>query len=183
MDIPANLRDGIDNLLFNCIEAKAGDSLAIVTERGVDGYYSATLDGVIAAHARERSLNVSLVVAPVLEEVSSIPDEIQSAVESADHILFLARIGDQLRFSELSGIGQPTVCYALDEASFGTAFCSAHYKFFVPIVRSGYAHNDRRRLRRTPLQRTRRPNPRPARFPPICRVPVPHLCVRHLPLL
>ena len=133
MDNSADMRDGIDNLLFNCMEAKAGDSLAIVTEQGADGYYSATLDGVIAAHARNRSLNVSLVVAPVLEEVSSIPDEIQSAIESADHILFLARIGDQLRFNELSGIGKPTVCYALDEESFGTAFGSAHYKFFIRL--------------------------------------------------
>lgn len=133
MEIPANIRDGIDNLLFNCIGAKSGDSLAIVTEQGIDGYYSATLDGVIAEHARERSLDVRIVVAPVLEEVSSFPDEIQSAVEAADHTLFLARIGDQLRFSELSGSGRPAICYALDEASFGTQFCSAHYEFFMEL--------------------------------------------------
>ena len=133
MDIPENIRNGIDNLLFNCIEAKPGDSLAIVTEQGVDGYYSATLDGVIAAHARERSLHVRIVVAPVLEEASSFPDEIQSAFEAADHTLFLARIGDQLRFSELGGVGNPIICYALDEASFGTPFGSAHYKFFISL--------------------------------------------------
>jgi len=133
MDIPENIRDGIDNLLFNCIEAKPGDSLAIVTEQGVDGYYSATLDEVIAAHAREHSLDVRLIVAPVLEEVSACPDEIQSAVESVDHILFLARVGDQLRFSEFSGLGKPTICYALDETSLGTQLGSAHYKFFVRL--------------------------------------------------
>lgn len=131
--IPDNIRDGIDNLLFNCIGAKAGDSLAIVTEEGADSYYSATLDGVIAARARERSLHVSFVVAPVLEEVSSFPDDIQRAFEAADHTLFLARLGDQLRFSEINGSGNPIMCYALDEPSFGTSFGSAHYQFFVGL--------------------------------------------------
>jgi len=52
MDLPLKLRDGIDNLLFNCIGVKAGESLVIVSEQGADGYYSATLDSVIAAYAR-----------------------------------------------------------------------------------------------------------------------------------
>lgn len=133
MDIPANIREGIDNLLFNCIGAKPGESLAIITERGVDGYFSATLDGVIGAHARDRSLDVTFVVTPVIEQLSSFPSEIQSAVEAADHTLFLARIGDQLRFKKLSGAGNSVICYALDEASFGTQFCSAHYQFFMEL--------------------------------------------------
>ena len=45
----------------------------------------------------------------------------------------MSRIGDQLRFSELSGSVKPVICYALDEASFGTQFCSAHYDFFMEL--------------------------------------------------
>ncbi|MDA0706138.1 MAG: hypothetical protein O2805_05845 [Proteobacteria bacterium] len=133
MELPLKLRDGIDNLLFNCIGAKAGESLAIVSEQGVGGYYSATLDRVVAARARARSLDVHLVVAPVLEEVNTFPDEIRQVIESTDHVLFLSRIGDQVRFSELGRIGSTTMCYALDEESFATPFCSAHYEFFVRL--------------------------------------------------
>jgi hypothetical protein len=133
MKISPAMRDGMDNLLFNCIGAKAGDSLAIVSEQGVGGYFSATLDGVIASHARERSLDVKIVIAPVLEEASVFPDDIHDAIEGVDHTLFLSRIGDQVRFSELSTAGTTTMCYALDEACFATAFCSAHYEFFIQL--------------------------------------------------
>lgn len=135
MKTSATVRAGIDNLLFNCIEAKPGESLTIVSEQGYGGYYSATLDNVIAAHARERSLDARIVVAPVLEDASAFPADIRCAIETADHTLFLARIGDQLRFTELSGAGTKTMCYALDEESFASAFCSAHYKFFVNLKR------------------------------------------------
>ncbi len=130
MNIPLAMRDGIDNLLFNCIGAKAGESLAIVTELGVGGYYSATLHDVIAAHASERSLDVNVVVTPVFDEVANLPDDIRREIDAADHTLFLARIGDQVRFTELENTGTSTMCYALDEETFATPFCAAHYEFF-----------------------------------------------------
>ena len=131
MTISIAMRDGIDNLLFNCIGAKAGDSLAIISEQGIGGYYSATLDGVVAAQARDRNLDVRIVIAPVFEEVSVFPDDVREAIEEADHTLFLSRIGDQVRFSELSKAGTTTICYALDEECFASPFCSAHYEFFI----------------------------------------------------
>ncbi len=133
MSSAETLRAGIDNLLFNCIEAKPGDSLAIVSEQGRDDHYSATLDKVIEAHARNRSLDVTIVAAPFGENASNFPAHIREAIESNDHTLFLARIGDQLRFSEHGYGGNLTMCYALDEQSFASAFCSAHYKFFVSL--------------------------------------------------
>ncbi|MGY8795873.1 MAG: hypothetical protein ACKVJN_12270, partial [Woeseiales bacterium] len=133
MSISAAMRDGIDNLLFNCIGAKAGDSLAIISEQGVGRYFSTTLDDVVASRARALSLDVRIVIAPVLEEASVFPDDIRDAIESADHALFLSRIGDQVRFSELSKAGTTTMCYALDEECFSTPFCSAHYEFFIHL--------------------------------------------------
>ncbi len=133
MNIPLAVRDGIDNLLFNCIGAKAGQSLAIVTEQGAGGYYSATLHEVIAAHASERSLDVNVIVSPVFDEVATFPDDIRRAIGAADHTLFLARIGDQVRFTELDITGTASVCYALDEETFETPFCTAHYEFFLRL--------------------------------------------------
>ncbi len=125
------MREGLDNLLFKCIGAEAGESLALISERGVGGYFSATLDAVIAAHARDRFLKVTTVVAPVLEDASVFPRNVRDAIEHADHSLFIARLGDQVRFSEFSHSGSTTMCYALDESCFETPFCTADYEFFV----------------------------------------------------
>jgi len=127
------IQAGIDNLLDNCIQAKAGDSLTIVSERGKDGYYSKKLDSIIAAHARERSLKVDVVTTEVIDEVKSIPEDIQRALKLSDHTLFLARIGDQLRFTALDGKSTKTICYALDEQTFTTPYCSANYQFFLKL--------------------------------------------------
>lgn len=133
MNAAAALRAGIDNLLGNCIEARPGESLTIVSEQGRGSHYSATLDKVIAAQARERSLDTSIIAAPFLEDAAALPADIRRAIDAADHTLFLARIGDQLRFTEQHGAGTKTMCYALDEQSFASPFCSAHYKFFLGL--------------------------------------------------
>lgn len=117
------------------MEARPGDTLIIVSERGQDGYYSTTLDQAIATHASDRSLRVTILDAPVVEQADHIPGDVKRAMDSADHTLFLARIGDQVRFTELGGGGTKTMCYALDEAAFGTAFCSADHRYFKQFKR------------------------------------------------
>jgi hypothetical protein len=133
MKIAANLQTGIDNLLFNCIEAHAGESLAIIREQGGGDYYSATLADVIAAHGRNRALDVMIIDTPFIEDASEFPIDISRAMETVDHTLFLARVGDQVRFTDLGGAGTKTMCYALDERSFASAFCSADHRFFVSL--------------------------------------------------
>ena len=135
MTMTEEMRKGLDNLLFNCIGASAGESLAIISEQGVGGFFSATLDNAIAAHAQERMLKVKTVVAPVLEDATVFPDDVRDAIDNSDHALFLSRIGDQVRFSEFENSESTTMCYALDEACFETPFCTADYEFFVEFKR------------------------------------------------
>ena len=122
MNIAADLQAGIDNLLFNCIEANAGESLTIIREQGGGDYYSATLANAVAAHGRNRALDVTIVDTPFVEDASELPADVSRAMEAADHTLFLARIGDQVRFTDLGGVGTKTMCYALDEESFPFRF-------------------------------------------------------------
>lgn len=133
MKIATNLQAGIENLLFNCIEAKAGESLAIIREQGGGNYYSATLADVIAAHGRTCALDVTIIDTPFLEDASEFPADISRAMDAVNHTLFLARIGDQARFTDLGGTGTKTVSYALDEESFASTFCSADYRFFLSL--------------------------------------------------
>jgi hypothetical protein len=133
MKIAANLQAGIDNLLFNCIEANAGESLAIIRERGGGDYYSATLADVIAAHGRNCGLDVMVVDTSFIEDANEFPTDISRAMDAVDHTLFLARIGDQVRFTDLGGAGTKTMCYALDEESVAADCCSADYRFFAEL--------------------------------------------------
>lgn len=133
IQVAADLHAGIDNLLFNCIEANAGEALAIIKELGDDHYYSSSLADVIAEHAQNRALDVDIVRVPFAEDASDIPADVSRAMATVDHTLFLARIGDQVRFTRLDGDGTKTMCYALDERSFASPYCSADYRFFVRL--------------------------------------------------
>ena len=124
------LHTGVENLLVNCIEVNRGDSLSIIAE-DTDDYYSSSLAKNIATLARSYALDVRIVNTSFVEDATIIPQEVSEALDDADHILFLARIGDQLRFTQLGGDATITMCYALDEQSFSTEFCSADYRFFV----------------------------------------------------
>lgn len=124
------MRAGVENLLLNCIEAKQGDSLAIITEDSGD-YFSPSLGENIATLARSYSLEPRIVSTSFVEDATILPQQISDVLNDADHVLFLARLGDQVRFTELSGSSSKTMCYAQDEQSFSTEFCSADYRFFL----------------------------------------------------
>lgn len=126
---------GLDNLLFRCMGLERGMSLTIVGEENSGDYYSASLADAIAAYARSTGVQASVVRGPLMDDPDTLPPTIATAIESAEHLLFVSRIGDQLRFSRNEGRGTRTMCYALDERTFATRFCSADYLFFVELMR------------------------------------------------
>lgn len=130
-----SMTPGIDNLLFNCMEVQIGQRLLIVGEKNRSDYYSDTLADSIAEHARAKLLDVEVVDAPFMEDATDFPADIRTAMEGTQHTLFVARIGDQVRFTELPGKCTKTMCYALDEEAFRTEFCSADYRFFLELKR------------------------------------------------
>jgi hypothetical protein len=130
MSAVPDIRAGVDNLLFNCMEAERGDTLAIIAENS-DDYFSPSLAENISTLSRSYSIDTRIVSTNFVEEATILPGEISEVLDDFDHILFLARIGDQVRFTELVGRSSKTMCYAQDEQSFATAFCSADHRFFV----------------------------------------------------
>ena len=124
------MRAGVENLLFKCIGAHPGDSLFIIAEEE-GGYFSRSLASHIATLARSYCLDTRIINTNFAEDATILPKEIANILDATDHILFLARIGDQVRFTELSGRSSKTMCYAQDEESFMSEFCSADYQFFL----------------------------------------------------
>lgn len=133
MKISQAMKLGLDNLLMNCMGVHEGDSLTVVREQGRHDYYSATLVETVAAYARMRDLRVDVIASPLLEHSAPVPTSIADAIKGSDHVLFVSRVGDQLRFGQNNGHGTRTMCYALNEQSFCTEFCSADYRFFVEL--------------------------------------------------
>ncbi len=116
---------GAKALLRDCMGAVAGDSLLIVREPPGAGYYDDAAPGIADSAARDLGLRACLVEAPPGVEDLSALGAFAATLGGFDHVLFLARVGDQLRFSAIPGVASAAMCYALDREAFGSPFAVA----------------------------------------------------------
>jgi hypothetical protein len=132
---PDLMERGVLNLLVGCAGAARGESLLILREDGGDGYYEADLAETIASVASRLGLSVSITDTPFLPEAEALPPALAAAVAASDHALFLARIGDQLRFQAMPSGSRPVVSYALDREALASGFGTAPYATFLALKR------------------------------------------------
>lgn len=125
--------EGVRNMLVACAGARAGDRLLILREDPAHGYYGRGLDGVIARGAEMLGLLVTIRDVPLYREVDALPLELERAFQNADHALFLARLGDQIRFLQQPGGARAVVSYILDTDMIGSAFATAPHEAFVAL--------------------------------------------------
>lgn len=114
------LTRGIENLLFNCAEARAGQRLLIVREDPALGWYDGGLAGAIADFAEAAGLAVKIidVGGPRNDPVSGVAE----AASRNDITLFLARTGDQGRFEGTPKGQMRVMSYARDRESLASSF-------------------------------------------------------------
>jgi hypothetical protein len=129
----SGLAAGVENLLVNCLGAVAGQTILIVREEVGQSYYCPKLCGVVAAAARARGIAVETFSAPVLTEAEAPPPALAAAMAAADHTVFLARIGDQLRFRPSTLKNPPVVSYALDGGMLGSAYGATDHNVFLAL--------------------------------------------------
>ena len=127
------LERGALNLLLGCAQAKSGDSLLILHEDPALGYFGPGLAEAIAAAGKAIGLDVRLCAVPFDEHAETLPAELAVEMGRADHTLFLARLGDQLRFRELPAGARPIVSYVLDQHAMASAFGAAPHAAFVAL--------------------------------------------------
>lgn len=126
-DPDKNARKGAENMLANCAKAVAGERLLIAYESPEYGYYDAdTLPCVVAA-AKALWLNVETYDVGYSPANPHLNAELRAEFERADIILFLARLGDQLRFSDMPAGKRIVVSFALDAGMFGSRFGTTHH--------------------------------------------------------
>lgn len=124
---------GACNLLVNCAHARAGDRLLIAYEPPEFGYFDADSVDIVTRTARSLGLSVDAVDVGFNPDNPHLPPELLAGFEAADIILFLARLGDQLRFSDMPQGKKIIVSFALTRELFGSGFSNGHHDAFMEI--------------------------------------------------
>jgi hypothetical protein len=129
----AALKRGAHNLLLNCAGAKPGESLLVIYENPVFGYFGVGLAEEVAGFALDMGLRVTMLETPFSPDADMLTPEQQSGVMDNDHTLFLARLGDQLRFKAMPPGSRPVVSYVLDREALASDFGAAAYEAFAEL--------------------------------------------------
>jgi len=124
---------GARNLLLNCAKAAAGDRLLIAYESPDFGYFDADSVDIVTRAAQSLGLTVDAVDVGFNPDNPHLPPDLLARFEAADIILFLARLGDQLRFSEMPQGKKIIVSFALTQELFGSGFANGHHDAFMAI--------------------------------------------------
>lgn len=125
-------RDGALNLLREAVDLQAGQTLAIVSEDPALGTYDALAPRCVLETARELGARAQLI--PVQgAEASYLNHEIEHALETFDQVLFMASIGDTLRFSASTQRAARTMCYALDIGTLGCSGSTVSFRLMREI--------------------------------------------------
>ncbi|PUB12038.1 hypothetical protein [Yoonia sediminilitoris] len=124
---------GALNLLRNCAHAVAGDRLLIAYEQPEYGYFDAKAVEVVTHAAESIGLRVDSIDVGFNPDNPHLPADLLARIEAADITLFLARLGDQLRFTEMSQGKTIVVSFALTRELFGSGFANGHHAAFLDL--------------------------------------------------
>ena len=124
---------GARNLLLRCVGAKPGETLLIVFEASRLGIYGEGLAEALSVTAQEMGLTVTTREVGFSKRARDWPPDLAEAMKGADHALFLARLGDQLRFCAIPSAMRPVISYALDAEMLGSEFGKTDYRAFQEL--------------------------------------------------
>ena len=127
---------GARNLLENCAKAVAGERLLIAYEPPEYGYFDSDSVSVVTRAAKTLGLDVDAVDVGFNPGNPHLSPDLLKRFEAADVILFLARLGDQLRFSDMPEGKRIVVSFALNKELFGSGFANGHHDAFM-CIKSG----------------------------------------------
>jgi hypothetical protein len=129
-------REGARNLLLNCLGVRLGQRIVIAAEDPAEEFYDAFAVTCIAEIAEELGCQAIILPCACISGPEALPPAILEAAEGADHIVFQAQAGDQVRFSKLPGSASKTMSYALDIGLLGSQYCTLHHGFMREVLES-----------------------------------------------
>jgi hypothetical protein len=112
-----NLTDGVQravaNLMQGCAAAHSGARVLLLEEDAHLGHYGRGLGLAISEAAVEQGFAVSRHDIGFSAQPGTLPPDTLAAMDQADHIIYLARLGDQMRFRPLPYAERSIVNYAV----------------------------------------------------------------------
>ncbi len=127
---------GAENLLLNCAQAQPGQRLLIALESPDYGYFDAGAAQAVKRAAQHLGLETDEIEVGFNPDHPHLTQELLDKFTAADIVVFLARLGDQLRFSEMPQGKTIVVSFALNEHLFGSGFATGHHAAFYQIYRA-----------------------------------------------
>lgn len=124
------LTQGAYNLLLNCAECRSGDTLLIVCETGSTGFYDPSLGVAIKDVADELGIKAEIFGVPLNRDMSEPDETLTAKMQAADCTVFLARLGDQIRFRPKNADTIQVVSYVLDCGMLASPFGTIEYNAF-----------------------------------------------------
>lgn len=118
------------NLFLNCAGCKPGDRVLIIYETENDGYYDNLLVHDLELAVQRLGMLSFTHGVPLQRSVCDPDPDLSAKMEAVDCTVFLARLGDQIRFRPKNASKCQIVSYALDREMFVSDFGRTHYAAF-----------------------------------------------------
>lgn len=132
-DVQSRLAKGVHNLLINCAECQIGQTVLIIYETEEDGYYDPELAEKFASIATDLGFVPELYGVPLNKDATGLDAKLSAKIEAVDCAIFLARLGDQIRFHSKTCDTTQVMSYALDCDMLGSAFGGTDYQAFISL--------------------------------------------------
>lgn len=123
------------NLFVNCAGCRPGDRVLIIYETENDGYYDNLLVHDLELAVQRLGMQSFTHGVPLQRTVDELAPDLCTKMASVDCTLFLARLGDQIRFRPGGDTKRQIVSYALDRDMFTSEFCRTPYNAFDQLNR------------------------------------------------
>lgn len=114
---------GAENLLVDYLKVQAGEKVILVLEPD-ESLYRKDVADVILKHAKSLGTDVTLFNEPLISEPADFPASVSNAMQSADHTIFLSRLGDYVRFLPLPGECTKTTCYIYSKEQLASPYAT-----------------------------------------------------------
>jgi hypothetical protein len=124
------LSRGARNLLIDCADCQPGDKVLIINEICETAYYDPDLCRALSDVAEQNDLQVQMLSIPFNSKVCEPDDALMSEISKADCTIFLARLGDQIRFRPNKAKSMQVINYALDCEMLASPFGTTEYGAF-----------------------------------------------------
>lgn len=133
LDLSRNTDLGAQNLLRNCAGLGPGARLLILREAPVLGFYGENLADQIATTAKTLQIEATIRDAPFVADLVEPDANTKDFIQAADCTLFLARMGDQIRFRDALSDAHAVVSYALNSEMLASPFGTLDHRAFLRL--------------------------------------------------